>query len=100
MVHDLKKSMTNSSNSYFDIDFQVGENDSETSRVVINKSDTSRRQLFLDKFNSEQALQLSKLRPVASGKIFMNQTATVKDLPTHSIPFPFQPIYLLPLQQI
>lgn len=92
MVHDLKKSITNSSNSYFDIDFQVGENDSKTIRVMVNKSDTSGRQLLLNKFNSEQALQLSNLKTAASGTIFMNQTATIKDLPTHSIPFPFQPI--------
>ena len=41
MVHDVKKSMTNSSNSYFDTDFQVGENDSKTIRIMVNKSDTS-----------------------------------------------------------
>ena len=92
MVHDVKKSMTNSSNSYFDTDFEVGENHSLTIRVMVNKSDTSRCQLLLDKFNSEQPLQLSNLTPVASRTIFMNQTTTIKDLPTHSIPFPFQPI--------
>ena len=92
MVHDVKKSMTNSSNSYFDTDFEVGENHSKTVRVMVNKSDTSRCQLLLDKFNSEQPLQLSNLTPVASRTIFMNQTTTIKDLPTHSIPFPFQPI--------
>ena len=92
MVHDVKNSMTNTSNSYFDTDFEVGENHSKTIRVMVNKSDTSRCQLLLDKFNSEQPLQLSNLPPVASRTIFMNQTTTIKDLPTHSIPFPFQPI--------
>ena len=92
MVHDVKKSMTYSSNSYFDTDFQVGENDRKTIRVMVSKSDTSRCQLLLDKFNSEQPLQLSNLRPVASGTIFMNQITTIKDLPTHLIPIPFQPI--------
>ena len=56
MVHDVKKSMTYRSNSYFDNDFQVGENDRKTIKVMVNKSDTSRCQLLLDKFNSEQPL--------------------------------------------
>ena len=48
MVHDLEKSMTNSSNSYFDTDFQAGESDCKAIRVMVKNSDPSRPQLLLD----------------------------------------------------
>ena len=59
---------------------------------MTKKNYTSRRQLLIDKCNSEQAVQLTNLRPVPNGNIFMNQTTSIKDLPAHSIPFIFQPL--------
>lgn len=98
VVHEIKKSMNNSSNSYFDIDFQVAQEETKVIRVMTTKSDISKCQLLLDKCNSEQAVQLSNIRTAASGTIFMTQGTTLKDLPAHSIHLHFNK-YLLPLLQ-
>ncbi|KAJ7373315.1 hypothetical protein OS493_012906 [Desmophyllum pertusum] len=58
--------MNNSSNSYFDIDFQVAQEETKVIRVMTTKSDISKCQLLLDKCNSEQAVQLSNIRTAAN----------------------------------
>ena len=91
MVHDIKKS-ANTSNSYFDFVFQVAEEESRHIRVMINKGDISKHNLMQMKCQSEQAILLTNLRTPPSGTIFMNQNTTLKDLPSHSIPFVFKPV--------
>lgn len=91
LVHDIKKS-ANTSNSYFDFVFQVAEEESRDIRVMINKGDISKHHLMQMKCQSEQAILLTNLKTPPSGTIFMNQNTTLKDLPSHSIPFVFKPI--------
>lgn len=91
LVHDIKKS-ANTCNSYFDFVFQVAEEESRDIRVMIDKGDISKHHLMQMKCQSEQAILLTNLKTPPSGTIFMNQNTTLKDLPSHSIPFVFKPI--------
>ncbi|KAL9958052.1 hypothetical protein ACROYT_G035018 [Oculina patagonica] len=91
LVHEIKKS-SNTSNNYFDFVLQVAEDESRLIRVMINKGDISKYNLMVAKRESEQPILLSNLRTVPGGTIFMNQNATIKDLPSHAISFAFTPI--------
>ena len=99
-VDEIKKSMTNSANSYFDVQFQVGAQNSKVIRVMVTKGDSSKRPLFLDKCSSEQPIQLCNLRTAPSGTIFMSQSTLLKDFPAHSISFPFEPVSAFTITQI
>ena len=59
---------------------------------MINKGDISKHHLMQAKCQSEQPILLTSLRTATSGTIFMNQNTTLKDLPSHSMPFVFKPL--------
>ena len=90
MVHDVKNSKNNNKTSYFDMVFQTSKDESKDIRVMLNTFETSKRQMMLQKLESEQPLFLSNLRTTSNGTIFMNQSIKIKGLPAHLIPFAFK----------
>ena len=90
-VYQQKKSLT-SSNTYFDIDFQTGENDTTTVRVMVNTATPSIRQILVSKCETGSPILLSNLRKSQTGTVFMNQNTVVRDMPPASIMFPFKPL--------
>lgn len=68
---------------------QVSEEETKQIRVMHQKNDGSKRQIFLDKKAAQQPIKLTSLTVAQSGTIFFNRSASVQDVPNHVIKFKF-----------
>lgn len=61
-------------------------------RVMVQRGESSKRQLFLQKIQTQQPLTLSNLQVASSSMVFLSRGTVIQDATPHSIQFPFQPL--------
>ena len=59
---------------------------------MVQRGESSKRQLFLQKMQTQQPVTLSNLQVGWSNMVFLNRGTVIQDAPPHSIQFPFQPL--------
>ena len=59
---------------------------------MVQRGESSKRQLFLQKMQTQQPVTLSNLQVASSNMVFLNRGTVIQDAPPHSIQFPFQPL--------
>ena len=79
-----------SSNLYYDVALQMSETESKTVRVMHQRGDGNKRQLFLDKMVAEQPIKLSNMPISTSGIVFLNKGAVIEDVPPHVLQFQYR----------
>ena len=79
-------------NLYFDIQLQTGKDETQSVRVMVQRGESSKRQLFLNKLQTQQPIKLSNLQVTPSNMVFLNKGTAIQDAPSHSLQFPFQPL--------
>ena len=58
----------------------------------MQRGESSKCQLFLQKMQTQQPVTLSNLQVASSNMVFLNRGTVIQDAPPHSIQFPFQPL--------
>ena len=89
-----------SSNLYFDVHLQVSNDQTKIIRVMHQKGEGTKRQLFNDKMTAQQPIRLRNLPLSASGTLFLNKGTTIEDVPPHSINFEYFPQTALQVTKI
>ena len=84
------KQSQSSSNLYFDVKVQTSKQEGKIVKVMHQKGDGSKRQVFVDKMNAQQPVKISNLSVTASGTIFFNKGDGIQDLPSHTISFQYE----------
>ena len=79
-------------NLYFDIQLQTGKHETQSVRVMVQRGESSKRQLFLNKLQTQQPIKLSNLQVTPSNMVFLNKGTAIQDALSHSLQFPFQPL--------
>lgn len=80
-----------SSNLYYDATVQISTDEFKVVRVMHQRGEGSKRQLFVDKMHSQQPVKLSNLQSASSGTIFFNKGASIENIPSHKVNFTFSP---------
>jgi len=89
------------SNHYFDLYLQISEEKNQMIRVMTTgMDDTTKNQLLRDKQQAEQPITITNLRVASSGMVFMHNNTVIKDIPTMSVPFKYEPPAALPVTSI
>ena len=83
------KQSQSSSNLYFDVKVQTSKQEGKIVKVMLQKGDGSKRQVFVDKMNAQQPVKISNLSVTASG-IFFNKGEGIQDLPSHTSSFQYE----------
>lgn len=89
-MQEVQKSK-NSKNLYFDIRVETAKDDTKSVRFMVQRGESSKRQLFLDKLQAHQPITLSNLQVAPSNTVFLNKGTFIQDAPPNSIQFPFKP---------
>lgn len=89
-MQEVQKSK-NSKNLYFDIWVETAKDDTKSVRFMVQRGESSKRQLFLDKLQAHQPITLSNLQVAPSNTVFLNKGTFIQDAPPNSIQFPFKP---------
>ena len=76
---------------YFDIQLHTGKDKTQSVRVIVQRGESSKRQLFLNKLQTQQPITLSNLQVAPSSMVFLNKGTAIQDAPPHFVQFPFQP---------
>lgn len=79
-------------NLYFDIQLQTERDKTQFVRVMVQRRESSKRQFFLNKLQTQQPITLSNLQVTPSNMVFLNKGTAIQDAPPHSVQFPFQPL--------
>ena len=58
----------------------------------MQRGESSKRQLFLQKMQTQEPVTLSNLQVASSNMVFLNRGTVIQDAPPHSIQFLFQPL--------
>lgn len=90
-VQEVQESKS-TKNLYFDIQLQTEKDKTQSVRVMVQRGESSKRQLFLNKLQTQQPITLSNLQVASSNMVFLNKGTAIQDAPPHSIQFPFQPL--------
>ena len=77
-MHQSQKS----SNFYFDVKVQTSPSQFTQVRVMKQREDGSKRQLFIDKMESQQPVKLSNITATPSGTSFFNKGSVIIDTPS------------------
>lgn len=89
------------SNHYLDLYLQISEDKNQMIRVMTTgMDDTTKNQLLRDKQQAEQPITITNLRVASSGMVFMHNNTVIKDIPTMSVPFKYEPPAALPVTSI
>ena len=59
---------------------------------MVQRGESSRHQLFLNKLQTQQPITLSNLQVASSNMVFLNKGTGIQDAHPHPIQFPFQPL--------
>ncbi|XP_074615270.1 uncharacterized protein LOC141874766 [Acropora palmata] len=90
-VQEVQESES-SKNLYFDISLLTAKDKTQLVRVIVQRGESSKRQLFLQKMQTQQPVTLSNLQVASSNMVFLNRGTVIQDAPPHSIQFHFQPL--------
>jgi len=98
---DGNRKSDHGSNHYFDLSLQISEDKNQMIRVMTTgMDDTTKNQLLRDKQQAEQPITITNLRVASSGMVFMHNNTVIKDIPTMSVPFKYEPPAALPVTSI
>lgn len=75
---------------YFDISLLTAKDKTQLVRVMVQRGESSRHQLFLQKMQTQQPATLSNLQVASSNMVFINRGTVIQGTPPHSIQFQFQ----------
>lgn len=87
---EIQKS-TQSSNTFFDVHFQVAQEQKTVFRVMVKAHEFSKRQLFLDAMVAQKPIIVKHLQVSNTGTLFFNYSSAVLDAPPHDVDFKFSP---------
>ena len=87
---EIQKS-TQSSNTYFDVHFQVAKEQKTVFRVMVKTHEFSKRQLFVDAMVAQKPIIVKHLQVSSTGTLFFNYSSAVLDPPPHNVDFTFSP---------
>ena len=90
-IQEVQESKS-SRNLYFDISLLTAKDKTQLVRVMVQRGESSKRQLFLQKMQAQQPVTLSNLQVASSNMVFLNRRTVIQDVPPHSIQFPLQPL--------
>ena len=90
-VQEVQESKS-SKNLYFDVNLLTAKDKTQLVRVMVQRGESSKRQLFLQKMQTQQPVKLSNLQVASSNMVFLNRGTVIQDAPPHSIQFQFQPL--------
>ena len=86
-VQEVQESKS-SKNLYFDISLLSAKDKTQLVRVMVQRGESSKRQLFLQKMQSQQPVTLSNLQVASSNMVLLNRRTVIQDAPPHSIHWP------------
>ena len=84
----VKQSQSNS-NLYFEVKVKASKQEGKIVKVMHQKRDDSKRQVFVDKVNAQQPVIPIYLR-LHQEQSFFNKGAGIQDLPSHTITFQYE----------
>ncbi|PFX15735.1 ATP-dependent DNA helicase PIF1 [Stylophora pistillata] len=90
-VQEVQESKS-SRNLYFNISLLTAKDKTQLVRVMVQRGESSKRQLFLQKMETQQPVTLSNLQVASSNMVFINKGTVIQYAPPHSIQFQFQPL--------
>ncbi|KAL9977245.1 hypothetical protein ACROYT_G014627 [Oculina patagonica] len=80
-----------SSNLYYDATVQISSDGFKVVRVMHQKGEGCKRQLFLVRMHNQQPVKLWNLQSASSGTIFFKKGALIENIPSHNVNFRFSP---------
>ena len=83
------KQSQSSSNLYFEVKVQASKQEDKIVKVMHQKGDDSKRQVFVDKVNAQQPVIPIYLR-LHQEQCFFNKGAGIQDVPSHTITFQYE----------
>ena len=83
------KQSQSSSNLYFEVKVQASKQEGKIVKVMHQKGDDSKRQVFVDKVNAQQPVIPIYLQQHQE-ESFFNKGAGIQDLPSHTITFQYE----------
>ena len=88
VLSPTKKSMNNSRNECFDMNFQYGKDRTKDIRVMVFKDyPVTQRNFFIEKKNESQPIKLRNIATASSGIKFFNRASNVKNTFSHECQF-------------